>query len=66
MSTPTGTRLASRVASRLRTVLALLVYFGHRERFLLAPLLLVLLVASVLLLLTGGLSYVAPFVYALF
>ncbi len=55
-----------RILSRLRTVLALVAYFSRRERFFLAPLLLVLLVASVLLLLTGGLGYVAPFVYALF
>ena len=55
-----------KIAARLRTVGALVVYFAHRERFFLAPLLLVLLIASVLLLLTGGLSYVAPFVYALF
>jgi hypothetical protein len=52
--------------SRARTVVALIAYFVRRERFLLAPLLLVLLIASVLLLLTGGLGYVAPFVYTLF
>ena len=40
--------------------------FAARERFFLLPLLVVLLVSSVLLVLTGGLSYVAPFVYALF
>lgn len=55
-----------RIASRLRTVGSLLAYFLQRERFFLAPLLVVLLIASVLLLVTGGLSYVAPFVYALF
>jgi hypothetical protein len=38
----------------------------HRERFFLAPLLVVLLAAAVLLILTGGLSYVAPFIYAIF
>ena len=52
--------------SRLRTVLDLIVYFTRRERFFLAPLLAVLLAAAVLLVLTGGLSYVAPFVYAIF
>ena len=52
--------------SRLRTVGTLIRYFAKRERFFLAPLLFVLLAASVLLLLTGGLSYVAPFVYAIF
>jgi hypothetical protein len=55
-----------KLAGRLRTAAELVVYFSRRERFFLAPLLLVLFVASVLLLLTGGLSYVAPFVYALF
>ena len=52
--------------SRLRTVGAMVRHFSHRQRYFLWPLLLVLLLASVLLLLTGGLSYVAPFVYALF
>jgi hypothetical protein len=51
---------------RLRTVGALIAHFMHRQRFFLAPLLAVLLVAAVLLILTGGLSYVAPFVYAIF
>jgi hypothetical protein len=55
-----------RLVGRLRTAIALVVYFSRRERFFLAPLLVVLFVASILLLLTGGLSYVAPFVYALF
>lgn len=55
-----------RVVARLRTVAALVRYFCARERVFLAPLLLVLLAASVLLVATGGLSYVAPFVYALF
>ncbi len=41
-------------------------HFCHRQRFFLAPLLLVLLAAATLLVLTGGLSYVAPFVYAPF
>jgi len=51
---------------RLRTVGGLLRHFAHRQRFFLAPLLLVLLAAGVLLVLTGGISYVAPFVYTLF
>lgn len=55
-----------RLFARLRTVGSLLTYFLRRERLFLAPLLLVLLLASILLVLTGGLSYVAPFVYALF
>lgn len=54
------------VVARLRTVGSLVRYFVQRERMFLAPLLVVLLLASILLALTGGLSYVAPFVYALF
>ncbi len=41
-------------------------HFAKRNQLVLIPLLLVLLLATVLLLLTEGLSYVAPFVYALF
>jgi hypothetical protein len=52
--------------SRLRTIASLVGHFAHRERFFLAPLLAVLLAAAVLLVLTGGLSYVAPFIYAIF
>ena len=55
-----------RLAARRKTVGSLIMYFLQRERLFLAPLLIVLLLASILLLLTGGLSYVAPFVYALF
>jgi hypothetical protein len=51
---------------RLRTIGALIAHFMHRQRFFMAPLLLVLLAAAVLLILTGGLSYVAPFIYAIF
>ena len=55
-----------KLITRLRTVFALVAHFSRRERLFLAPLLIVLFVASVLLLLTGGLGYVAPFVYTLF
>lgn len=51
---------------RLRTVLALLGHFCHRQRWFLAPLLLVLLAGAILLALSSGLSYVAPFSYTLF
>lgn len=37
-----------------------------RNRLVLIPLLVVLLLAAILLVLTNGLSVVAPFVYALF
>ncbi|MEM6955831.1 MAG: DUF5989 family protein [Myxococcota bacterium] len=52
--------------SRLTTLRQLVAHFLRRGRFFLLPLLLVLLLAGALLLLTGGLSYVAPFVYTLF
>jgi len=55
-----------RFGYRLRTIWELVRYFTRRGRFFLAPMLLVLLLAGVLLLLTGGLSYVAPFWYAIF
>jgi hypothetical protein len=50
----------------LRTLYELLAHFAHRQRFVLIPLLVVLLLAAVLLAFTSGLSYVAPFVYTLF
>lgn len=56
----------SRLGARLVTVGQLLAHFATPSRFILAPLLLVLLLGSILLWLTGGLSYVAPFVYAFF
>lgn len=55
-----------KLVRRLRTIASLVAYFAKRERLVLAPLLLVLLVAGVLLLATGGLSTIAPFVYTLF
>lgn len=58
--------LGRRLVARLRTLGTLIVHFLHPTRFVLVPMLLVLLCAAVLLWLTGGLAYVAPFVYALF
>lgn len=55
-----------RLAARLRTAARLILHFLHPARFILAPLLIVLLLAGILLSLTGGLAYVAPFVYTLF
>jgi len=52
--------------SRLITIGRIVGHFAHRQRWFLLPLVLVLLCAGVLLLLTGGLSYVAPFVYSIF
>jgi len=51
---------------RRRTIGHLVRHFLHPARFVLLPMLVVLLRAAVLLVATGGLSYVAPFVYALF
>jgi len=55
-----------RSASRARTLLELLQHLLKRRRFFMIPLVLVLLLAGVLLLLSEGLSYVAPFVYTIF
>jgi len=52
--------------NRLQTLKELLAHFAHRQRFVLIPLLIVLLLAAVLLLATSGLSTVAPLVYTLF
>ncbi len=56
----------SRLGNRLRTIGRILRHFASRRRWFLIPLLLVLLVAGALLLVTGGLSYVAPFMYSIF
>lgn len=58
--------LLRRVAARGKTALQLIAHFLHPTRFVLAPMLIVLLLAGILLWLTGGLAYVAPFVYTLF
>jgi hypothetical protein len=58
--------LGARVWARTKTAGRLILHFLHPARFVLAPLLIVVLLAGVLLWLTGGLAYVAPFVYALF
>ena len=50
----------------LRTVVDLVRHFARAQRFFLLPLLLVLLLAGLLLCLTSGLAYVAPFSYTLF
>ncbi len=55
-----------RLLSRAATVGALLRHFAHRRRFILLPFLFVLLLAAILLIATGGLAYVAPFIYTLF
>ena len=49
-----------------RTVLDLVKHFARAQRFFLVPLLLVRLLAGLLLCVTSGLAYVAPFTYTLF
>jgi hypothetical protein len=58
--------LATRLRSRATTLRALIAHLARRGRFVLIPLLIVLLLGSVLLVATQGLGYVAPFVYSLF
>jgi hypothetical protein len=54
------------LGNRLRTIGRILRHFISRRRWFLVPLLIVLLLAGVLLIATGGLSYVAPFIYSIF
>jgi hypothetical protein len=58
--------LSARLRGRMRSVFELIAHFSHRERFFFIPLLLILLLGGVLLALTSGLGYVAPFVYSIF
>jgi phosphotransferase system glucose/maltose/N-acetylglucosamine-specific IIC component len=44
----------------------LLRHFAGRQKLFFVPLIVVLILASLLLLVSSGLGYVAPFVYALF
>ena len=52
--------------SRWQTIRELVGHFLHRERWVLLPLLGVLLLGGILLGVSSGLSQVAPLVYALF
>ena len=54
------------ILNRLRTIGRILRHFASRRRWFLVPLLVVLLLSGALLLVTGGLSYVAPFIYSIF
>jgi hypothetical protein len=54
------------IANRLRTVGRILWHFVAARKWFMIPLLLVILLAGMLLLATGGLSYVAPFLYTIF
>lgn len=52
--------------ARATTIGSLLKHFLRRGRWLMLPLLIFVLLSGILLVVTGGLSYVAPFVYAVF
>jgi hypothetical protein len=56
----------SRFRSHCTTVGHLFRHFSQRNTVFLMPLLLFVLLTGVLLVVTGGLSYVAPFVYSIF
>lgn len=58
--------MLTRLLGRCVSIAQLVRHFAVHQKLFLIPLLLVLVLASLLLLLTSGLSYVAPFVYALF
>jgi hypothetical protein len=55
-----------RLGGRLATIGRLFAHFVRRRKWFFVPLLVVLLLAGLLLVATGGLAYVAPFVYAIF
>ena len=55
-----------RIASRSRTLGDLFRYFLDRKRVILLPMLFILLAGGILLVVTGGLSFVAPFIYTIF
>ena len=56
----------TRFLSRGATLAALLRHFTGRGRWFLLPVVVFLILSAVLLVVAGGLSYVAPFVYAIF
>ena len=62
----TGPSKVAQFASRFETIGMLLKHFTRRGRLFMLPLLLLVLISAVLLIVAGGLSYVAPFVYAIF
>jgi hypothetical protein len=66
MNIPPPPSLGTMFRYRAKTVLGLIRHFTQKNRIFMLPLLLFLLVAALLLVLTSGLSYVAPFVYAIF
>jgi hypothetical protein len=61
--------MANKILLRLRskaiTLAALLGHFSHGKKVFMIPLLILILLSGLLLIAAGGLSYVAPFVYAI-
>jgi len=60
-----ATNWTNRFRSQLTTTAQLVRYFSQGRRVFMLPLLLLFLISGILLILAGGLSYVAPFVYAI-
>jgi hypothetical protein len=56
----------SRWLGRWRTVCELVRHFARRQPFFFVPFVLILLASSLVLVLTSGVGYVAPFFYTLF
>jgi hypothetical protein len=59
-------RALRKIGNRAVTSVRLLLFFMAPSRFFLAPLVIVLLLAGLLLIASGGLKLVAPFAYTLF
>jgi uncharacterized membrane protein len=53
------------LGSKVTTLLQLMAHFSKGKKLFLVPLLIVILLSAVMLILAGGLSYVAPFVYSI-
>ncbi|NJM32923.1 MAG: hypothetical protein HC848_08810 [Limnobacter sp.] len=62
---PAGMGVITVLRSKAVTVRALFGHFMRGKKLLLLPLLVLLLLSGILLMAAGGLSYVAPFVYAI-
>ncbi|MES0492002.1 MAG: DUF5989 family protein [Leptospirales bacterium] len=54
------------IGGRIKTIFSLIGHFLSPSKWVLIPMLIILLFAGILLWLTNGLSYIAPFVYSLF
>jgi hypothetical protein len=58
-------RYLEAVGAKALTIAQLLGHFSRGRKLVLLPLLIIILLSAVLLILAGGLSYVAPFVYSI-